>query len=63
MTDRQVPRWVKEGTFDEEWEDAPERGETVQIRVEFTEDLDAGAEVGETLGPGSCGGGATFRGS
>ncbi len=39
---RQVPRWVKEGTFDEEWEDAPQRGDTVQVRVEFTEDLESG---------------------
>src|SRR5262245_60968855 len=39
---RQLPRWVKDGTFDGEWEDAPQRGDTVQIRVEFTEDLDAG---------------------
>jgi len=39
---RLVPRWVKEATFDEEWEEAPERGDTVQIRVEFTEDLESG---------------------
>ena len=39
---RQLPRWVKDGTFDQDWEDAPQRGDTVQVRVEFTEDLDAG---------------------
>lgn len=39
---RTLPRWVKDGTFDEEWPDAPQRGETVQVRVEFTEDLETG---------------------
>ncbi|MBL8954628.1 MAG: hypothetical protein JNK82_27875 [Myxococcaceae bacterium] len=37
---RLLPRWVKDGSFDEEWEDAPQRGDTVQVRVEFTEDLE-----------------------
>lgn len=39
---RTVPRWVKEGTFDEDWHDAPQRGDAVQIRVAFSEDLETG---------------------
>src|SRR5213596_2083258 len=39
---RTVPRWVKEGTFDEDWKDAPQRGDAVQIRLEFSEDLETG---------------------
>ena len=42
MSGRQLPRWVKDGSFDEEWPDAPERGETVQVKVDFTEDLETG---------------------
>lgn len=39
---RTVPRWVKDGTFDEDWSDAPQRGDTVQVRLTFTEDLETG---------------------
>ncbi|MBK7857448.1 MAG: hypothetical protein IPJ65_02260 [Archangiaceae bacterium] len=37
-----VPIWVAEGTFDEDWPDAPQRGDMVQLVVKFTEDLETG---------------------
>jgi hypothetical protein len=39
---RQLPIWVADGTFDEEWSEAPERGETVQVRIEFKSVLETG---------------------
>src|SRR5882724_5264295 len=39
---RTIPRWVKDGTFTEAWDDAPQRGDTVEVRVEFADALETG---------------------
>lgn len=37
-----MPRWVSEGTLDPHWTEAPERGATVLVRVQFSEELETG---------------------
>jgi hypothetical protein len=41
---RTIPRWVKDGAFEDadDWGEAPDRGETLVVKVEFTEVLETG---------------------
>jgi hypothetical protein len=37
-----LPPFVREGTFTQAWADAPQRGDRVVVRVDFTEELATG---------------------
>jgi hypothetical protein len=37
-----LPKWIREGTFTEPWEEAPDRGDMVTLRVDFVKDLSTG---------------------
>ena len=55
---RTIPRWVKDGTFEDpdDWGEAPDRGDTIHLKVEFSETLETGdgEEWSSALLKGRC---------